>query len=135
MEGEEEKVCVGVAIGNDVEDGIGTLEWVLKKWPPNSLSILILYSVHNNNMGKVYTPCKYLCLFSSFISIPFLFLFGWISFTISLLCIAVGVGKLPKRCVNDEKVENLRKSEQLKIDKTLTKYIAFCGKVGWFVVC
>ncbi|KAF5749734.1 putative U-box domain-containing protein kinase family protein [Tripterygium wilfordii] len=38
-------------------------------------------------------------------------------------------GKLPASSVSDEKLEILRKYEQGKIDKLLSKYIAFCGKV------
>ncbi|KAK7407195.1 hypothetical protein VNO78_08902 [Psophocarpus tetragonolobus] len=38
-------------------------------------------------------------------------------------------GKLPARSVNEEKLQILRKDEQEKIKKLLSKYIAFCGKV------
>ncbi|KAK7309582.1 hypothetical protein RJT34_06429 [Clitoria ternatea] len=38
-------------------------------------------------------------------------------------------GKLPARSVSEEKVEILRKDEQEKINKLLSKYIALCGKV------
>lgn len=38
-------------------------------------------------------------------------------------------GKLPARSVSDEKLQILRKDEQEKINKLLSKYIAFCGKV------
>ncbi|CAK7339639.1 unnamed protein product [Dovyalis caffra] len=38
-------------------------------------------------------------------------------------------GKLPASSVSDEKLEVLRKFEQEKIDKLLSKYIAFCGKM------
>ncbi|XP_074378423.1 putative U-box domain-containing protein 50 [Apium graveolens] len=92
MEDQVEKVYV--AIGNDLEDGLGTLEWLLRKWPPYSLHIVIIYSDHSN-MGKdhhVLTP----------------------------------FGKLPKSLLNDEKLDGLRKFE---MDKTLSKYIAYCAKV------
>ncbi|KAG5067839.1 hypothetical protein GLYMA_01G022600v4 [Glycine max] len=38
-------------------------------------------------------------------------------------------GKLPARSVSEEKLQILRKDEQDKINKLLSKYIAFCGKV------
>ncbi|TKY69960.1 putative U-box domain-containing protein 50 [Spatholobus suberectus] len=38
-------------------------------------------------------------------------------------------GKLPARSVSEEKLQILRKDEQEKINKLLSKYIAFCGKV------
>ncbi|KAK8485708.1 hypothetical protein V6N13_089144 [Hibiscus sabdariffa] len=38
-------------------------------------------------------------------------------------------GKLPASAVSEEKLEILRKYEQEKTDKLLSKYIAFCGKV------
>ncbi|KAK7252442.1 hypothetical protein RIF29_36377 [Crotalaria pallida] len=38
-------------------------------------------------------------------------------------------GKLPARSVNDEKLEVLRKHEEEKINKLLSKYVALCGKV------
>ncbi|XP_021865961.1 putative U-box domain-containing protein 50 isoform X2 [Spinacia oleracea] len=38
-------------------------------------------------------------------------------------------GKLPASSVSDDKIKILRKCEQEKIDKLLSKYIAFCGKV------
>lgn len=58
MDGQVEKVYV--AIGNDLEDGLGTLEWTLRKWPPYSLHIVIIYSDINNmgNNHHVLTPCK-----------------------------------------------------------------------------
>lgn len=39
------------------------------------------------------------------------------------------VGKLPASSVSDEKLKILRKYEQEKIDKILSKYKAFCGNV------
>ncbi|KAE8715774.1 AP2-like ethylene-responsive transcription factor AIL6-like isoform X1 [Hibiscus syriacus] len=38
-------------------------------------------------------------------------------------------GKLPETAVSEEKLEMLRRYEQEKTDKLLSKYIAFCGKV------
>ncbi|KAJ4825334.1 hypothetical protein Tsubulata_002674 [Turnera subulata] len=38
-------------------------------------------------------------------------------------------GKLPASSVSDEKLEVLKTYEQEKIDKLLSKYIAFCGKI------
>ncbi|KAK7250930.1 hypothetical protein RIF29_33719 [Crotalaria pallida] len=39
-----------------------------------------------------------------------------------------GIGKLPARSVNDEKLEVLKKHEEEKINKLLSKYVALCGK-------
>lgn len=117
MEGQVEKVYV--AIGNDLEDGLGTLEWILRKWPPYSLHIVIIYS-DNNNMGKdhhVITPCK---LFSHASNIFHVVLLDFV-----YMCV-FAVGKLPKSLLNDEKFDGLRKFE---MDKTLSKYIAYCAKV------
>lgn len=71
---------VYVAIGNDLEDGLGTLEWILGKWPPYLLHIVIIYS-DNHNMGKdhhVLTPCK---LFSHALNMFFM-LFYWILYRV-----------------------------------------------------
>jgi hypothetical protein len=46
-----------------------------------------------------------------------------------LFRVFVSVGKLPASVVSEEKLEVLRRFEQEKIDKLLSKYIAFCGKV------
>lgn len=43
------------------------------------------------------------------------------------------VGKLPASCVNDEKLEALNKYEKEKMDKLLSEYISFCGKVFDFI--
>ncbi|KAK9285908.1 hypothetical protein L1049_025109 [Liquidambar formosana] len=54
MEGQEEKVYV--AIGNDLQDGFGALEWALRKWSSRPISIVIIHA--NNNLSKdfVYGP-------------------------------------------------------------------------------
>ncbi|CAK9168164.1 unnamed protein product [Ilex paraguariensis] len=93
MESQTEKVYV--AIGTDLQDGFGTLQWVLRKWSSHSISIVILHATNNTSREYVNTP----------------------------------FGKLPATSVNDVQLEDLRKSEQGKIDKILSKYIAFCGKV------
>ncbi|EFH42934.1 kinase family protein [Arabidopsis lyrata subsp. lyrata] len=43
-------------------------------------------------------------------------------------------GKLPASSVSEEKLQVLRKYEEQKIDKLLSKYITFCGKVCPFSV-
>ncbi|XP_050381481.1 putative U-box domain-containing protein 50 [Argentina anserina] len=92
MEGQEK---VYVALGNQLQDGIKTLEWTLRKWRFQPISIVILH-VTNSVSVKDY------------VSTPF--------------------GKLPASSVSDVKLKILRKLEQEKIDKILSKYIAFCGK-------
>ncbi|CAL0311845.1 unnamed protein product [Lupinus luteus] len=84
-----------VAVGNDVQDGLKTLTWALKKWNSQPISIVILHVTYNISMDYVYTP----------------------------------FGKLPASSVNDEKLEVLRKYEEEKINKLLSKYVALCGKV------
>ncbi|RZB92948.1 putative U-box domain-containing protein 50 isoform X1 [Glycine soja] len=84
-----------VAVGNDVQDGLKTLNWALKKWNSHPISIAVLHVTHNSTKDYVYTP----------------------------------FGKLPARSVSEEKLQILRKDEQDKINKLLSKYIAFCGKV------
>ncbi|XP_028802777.1 LOW QUALITY PROTEIN: putative U-box domain-containing protein 50 [Neltuma alba] len=84
-----------VAVSNDLQDGIKTLNWALNKWKSYPISIVILYVSHNTSKDHVTTP----------------------------------FGKLPARSVNDEMLPALRKQEQEKIDKLLSKYISFCGKV------
>ncbi|KAE9613338.1 hypothetical protein Lal_00027757 [Lupinus albus] len=84
-----------VAVGNDVQDGLKTLAWALKKWNSQPVSIVILHVSYNISMDYVYTP----------------------------------FGKLPASSVNDEKLEVLRKYEEDKINKLLSKYVALCGKV------
>lgn len=44
-------------------------------------------------------------------------------------CVYTPFGKLPARSVSEEKLQILRKDEQEKINKLLSKYVAFCGKV------
>ncbi|KAH7520442.1 hypothetical protein FEM48_Zijuj08G0144400 [Ziziphus jujuba var. spinosa] len=84
-----------VALGNDLQDGIKTLEWTLRKWNSHQFSIVILHLPFNTPMDFVYTP----------------------------------FGKLPASFVNDEKLEALDKYEKEKMNKLLSEYISFCGKV------
>lgn len=87
---------VYVAVGNNLQEGLATLEWALKKrWSSNPISIVILHA--NSSMSK------------DLVNTPF--------------------GKLPVTAVNEEKLEILRKCEEEKTDKMLSKYTAFCGKV------
>lgn len=51
MEREAEKVYV--AIGNDVQEGLATLEWTLRKWSSSQISIVILHA--DINKDYVYT--------------------------------------------------------------------------------
>lgn len=51
------------------------------------------------------------------------------SYTFIYISSSASVGKLPVSAVSEEKLEVLRKYEQEKTDKLLSKYIAFCGKV------
>ncbi|XP_012081674.1 putative U-box domain-containing protein 50 [Jatropha curcas] len=87
---------VYVILGNDLQDGFKTLDWTIRKWKPNPISIVILH-LSSNNISKdfVYTP----------------------------------FGKLPASSVSEEKLQVLRKYEQEKIEKLLSKFITFCGKV------
>lgn len=50
------------------------------------------------------------------------------------MCLILIVGKLPASSVSEEKLQVLRKYEEQKIDKLLSKYITFCGKVCPFSV-
>ncbi|XP_024185642.1 putative U-box domain-containing protein 50 [Rosa chinensis] len=93
MEGQEEKVYV--ALGNQLPDGIKTLEWTLRKWRFQPISIVILH-ITNSVSAKDYVSTPY--------------------------------GKLPASYVSDEKVKILRRLDQDKIDKILSKYINFCRK-------
>lgn len=56
MAGQAEKVFVG--LGNDLQDGIKTLEWTLRKWNSHQISVVILHLPFNTPMDFVYTPCK-----------------------------------------------------------------------------
>lgn len=56
MDAEAEKVYV--AIGNDLQDGLKTLEWALRKWNSHPISIVILHLTYNISMDYVYTPRK-----------------------------------------------------------------------------
>ncbi|XP_042990038.1 putative U-box domain-containing protein 50 [Carya illinoinensis] len=52
-----------------------------------------------------------------------------VAYNISAEFVYTPFGKLPASVVSEEKLEVLRKYEQEKIDKLLSKYITFCGKV------
>lgn len=120
MEVQLEKVYV--AVGSDLQDGFATLEWALRKWNSHSTSIVIIHATNIISNDFVYTPCKLhlVCIWISFLqnSIGCL----WVS-----CCFAVG--KLPASSVSDEKLGVLRKYEEEKTNKLLSKYMAFCGKV------
>ncbi|XVE86871.1 hypothetical protein DITRI_Ditri18aG0070100 [Diplodiscus trichospermus] len=60
-------------------------------------------------------------------SIPIVLLH--VTYNISNDFVYTPFGKLPASAVSEEKLEVLRKYEQEKTDKLLSKYIAFCGKV------
>ncbi|EXC35472.1 Putative U-box domain-containing protein 50 [Morus notabilis] len=47
---------VYVALGNDLQDGLKTLDWTLKKWNSQPISIIILHATHNISKDFVYTP-------------------------------------------------------------------------------
>uniref|UniRef100_A0A803PDY2 RING-type E3 ubiquitin transferase n=1 Tax=Cannabis sativa TaxID=3483 RepID=A0A803PDY2_CANSA len=47
---------VYVALGNDLEDGFKTLEWTLKKWKSQPISIIILHLTFSVSKDYVYTP-------------------------------------------------------------------------------
>ncbi|XP_062100446.1 putative U-box domain-containing protein 50 [Humulus lupulus] len=47
---------VHVALGNDLEDGFKTLEWTLKKWNSQPISIIILHLTFSISKDYVYTP-------------------------------------------------------------------------------
>lgn len=47
---------VYVAVGNDVQEGLATLEWTLRKWSSAQLSIVIIHA--DVNKDYVYTYCK-----------------------------------------------------------------------------
>ncbi|KAJ4967178.1 hypothetical protein NE237_019027 [Protea cynaroides] len=85
---------VYVAVGNDLHEGLGTLDWALRKWSGQTICLVI---VHVDNSPR------------DIVSTPF--------------------GKLPASSVNDEKLEIIRICGQEKIDKLLSKYRTFCGKV------
>ncbi|KAK6923842.1 Serine-threonine/tyrosine-protein kinase, catalytic domain [Dillenia turbinata] len=54
MENQESKVYV--AVGNDFQDGLATLEWALKHWSSQSISIVILHAATVINRELVSTP-------------------------------------------------------------------------------
>lgn len=58
METRPEKVYV--AIGTDLYDGFSTLQWTLRKWSDNGISIVILHAANNICKDYVYTPSKIL---------------------------------------------------------------------------
>ncbi|KAL6582935.1 hypothetical protein OROMI_005013 [Orobanche minor] len=47
---------VYVAIGTDLYDGCSTLQWTLRKWSDNGISIVILHAANNICKDYVYTP-------------------------------------------------------------------------------
>lgn len=47
---------VYVAVGNNLVDGLATLEWVLKKWSSHSITIVIIHATTNILNQFVYTP-------------------------------------------------------------------------------
>ena len=71
MDAQVEKVYV--AIGNDLQDGLKTLEWTLSKWSSHPISIVILHVTYNISKDFVYTPCK-LNLYTICFSVFFFFL-------------------------------------------------------------
>ncbi|KAL4367087.1 hypothetical protein GQ457_05G014320 [Hibiscus cannabinus] len=60
---------------------------------------------------------------------PFSVVLLHVTYNISKDFVYTPFGKLPASAVSEEKLEILRKYEQEKTDKLLSKYIAFCGKV------
>ncbi|KAL6222827.1 hypothetical protein ACLB2K_006217 [Fragaria x ananassa] len=54
MDSRAEKVYV--AVGNDIPDGFKTLEWTLKKWNSQLISIVILHVAHDISKDFIYTP-------------------------------------------------------------------------------
>ncbi|PRQ48467.1 putative transferase, protein kinase RLK-Pelle-RLCK-IXb family [Rosa chinensis] len=54
MDRQAEKVYV--AVGNDIQDGFKTLEWTLKNWNSQPISIVILHVAHDISKDFVYTP-------------------------------------------------------------------------------
>lgn len=135
MESHVEKVFV--ALGNDLEDGLKTLDWTLKKWNSHSISIVILHLPYDSPKDFVYTPCKsiHARARTETAEVPFSFFvmenFKWVlnHFIDLLLTLFVTVGKLPVNSVNDQKLEALNKYEKETMDKLLSEYISFCGKV------
>ena len=47
-----------VAVGIDVQDGFKALNWAIKKWNAQPISVVILHVAHNFSKDYVYTPCK-----------------------------------------------------------------------------
>lgn len=113
---------VYIAVGNDVQEGYKTIGWAIKKWNNIPISIVLLH-LCNISQDFVYTPC--IISFFSIHTSSFLFL-SYKPNSHVFLCI---VGKLPASSVSEEKLQVLRKYEEQKIDKLLSKYITFCGKV------
>ncbi|GMI67967.1 hypothetical protein like AT5G65500 [Hibiscus trionum] len=60
---------------------------------------------------------------------PFSVVLLHVTYNISKDFVYTPFGKLPASSVSEEKLQILRKYEQEKTDKLLSKYIAFCGKV------
>lgn len=58
MDTEDPKVYV--AVGNDLQDGYRTLDWTLRKWKAQSISIVILHVTYNISIKDfVDTPCTF----------------------------------------------------------------------------
>ena len=114
---------VYIAVGSDIQEGFKTIDWALKKWHNTPISIVLLHFC-NILQDFVYTPCtiSFFSIHTSF----FLFNHFKPKFYISI------VGKLPASSVSEEKLEVLRKYEDQKINKLLSKYVTFCGKVCYF---
>lgn len=49
---------VYVAINSNLHDGFLTLQWALKRWSSQSITIVILYAVNNICKDYVITPSK-----------------------------------------------------------------------------
>ncbi|KAK5843463.1 putative U-box domain-containing protein 50 [Gossypium arboreum] len=60
---------------------------------------------------------------------PFTIVLLHVTYNISTDFVYTPFGKLPASAVSEEKLEILKKYEQEKTEKLLSKYIAFCGKV------
>lgn len=114
---------VYIAVGNDIQEGYKTIDWAIKKWNNIPISIVLLH-LCNISQDFVYTPCIKLFILNSHI------FFCFLSYKPnSHACVCIIVGKLPASSVSEEKLQVLRKYEEQKIDKLLSKYVAFCEKV------
>lgn len=90
---------VYVVLGNEMQEdeGLLTLNWVIKNWAShNPISIVLFYIISSSSTDFVLTP----------------------------------LGKLPASAVSNDLLQIIRKREREKIDKLLSGYVAFCGKVN-----